>query len=91
MSYNCDICSRELPDKSNGTFFDQNRVLTSPSYWEHFYQKEIVPMEEEMLRMLLVTFCRESRGFTVCNRCRDMLHNDMSSISSGQLAGQIKF
>ncbi len=85
MAYNCDICSKEMSAKSNGTFFDQNRVLTSPGYWEHVCQKGILPIEEEMLGMFLANFCRDTSGFTVCGRCKNMLGHDLQKAKKYEL------
>jgi len=97
MTYNCDICSREMEDKSNGHFFDQNRVLTSPSFWQHLYTAKINPLSEEGIGGFLGMFCQDASGYTVCDQCQDMLKNDfnlgreyeieefVSSISSGEV------
>lgn len=80
MSYQCDICTSQMPDKSHGTYFDQNRVLTSPSFWEHLYIKGTSwgkLDDEQMLGFFLTTFCKDDpNGYTVCGACRDMLSTD---------------
>ena len=72
--YMCDICTKSFPAKADGTFFDQNRVLTSPSYWEHCFGKP--DFVEGMLGMYLGMFCQDTSGYTVCDACARMLDDD---------------
>ena len=81
MSYQCDICSNEVQDKSQGTFFNQNQVLTSPSFWK-FLITEGPPFgrldEEEKLGLFLSMNVQDDPdGYIVCNKCRDKLSSDI--------------
>jgi len=97
MSYQCDICSKTMENKSVGSFFDQNRVLTSPSYWTHLYTKAKIRITEDRLGSFLAMFSQDSSGYTVCDQCDEMLEKDydlgnkydirksISSIPSGEV------
>lgn len=104
MTYQCDTCSNIFLDKSHGSFFDQNRILTSPSYWEHLIIGGTVIgklQDEGQLEMWITMYCKnDPNGYTVCNACRDKFLNDDSkaklyglesyvrSIPSGQVNKQ---
>jgi hypothetical protein len=76
MNYKCDICSYLMPSKESGTFFDQNRVSTSPGYWEYMIQGASSTISEDTIGMY-AQMCSLSRsGFVVCNNCKTMLNND---------------
>jgi hypothetical protein len=73
MTYKCDICPASMPSKSDGTFFDQNRVLTSPGYWEYLYTEAPLPLDEKGIGLTAAFLCKDTSGFTVCERCKNML------------------
>jgi len=89
VGYMCDICGQEMRSKSAGHFYDQNRVLTSPSYWRHVFTKG-TPLEEDALGLMLMTFSKDPSGFTVCNSCDAMLSSDMELAGEYDLAGFIE-
>jgi hypothetical protein len=76
MGYQCDICTTDMPSKSAGTFFDQSRVLTSPGYWKYLYTEAPTRLTEEVVPPFIARLCRDTSGYTVCDKCRDMLQRD---------------
>ncbi|MEZ5987647.1 MAG: CFI-box-CTERM domain-containing protein [Planctomycetota bacterium] len=86
--YKCDICSHLMPSKESGTHFDQNRVLTSPGYWEHLFGKP--DFDGGMLGGFLGMLCRDPTGFTVCSGCKNMLLNDTALTSRYGLSQYLK-
>ena len=82
MSYQCDICSSELLEKSHGKYFDRNQVLTSPSFWK-FLMTEGVPLgrldSERMLAMnLSMRFqMNDTSGYLVCKKCAEKIFADI--------------
>ena len=96
LNYLCDICSISIPSKSSGTFFDANRVLTSPSYWERLSIKghSLGKLDEETLAMYLkmkMNKKRDPSGYTVCEKCRDMLKMDRQKAKDYGLDAVCKF
>tara|TARA_R110002072_G_scaffold42064_22_gene119160 strand:+ start:55423 stop:56073 length:651 start_codon:yes stop_codon:yes gene_type:complete len=97
MTYRCDICSRDIEEKLDGHFYDQNRVLTSPGYWLHLYTKSNTKLEEAGIGGYLAMFCRDNSGFTVCDHCYTMLNSDtalsedygISTYVTSQPSGQV--
>ena len=84
--YMCDICSDTFP-KPEGTFYDQNRVLTSPGYWEIVFAKPA--FVEGILGMQLAMFCQDTSGFTVCDKCADVLEGDDARAAEYGLAEHV--
>jgi len=76
MSYKCDICSTVMPSKEAGTYFDQNRVSTSPGYWEYLIHSVSGSMDMERIGMYVQMCTFMKGGFVVCNKCREMINND---------------
>ncbi len=72
--YLCDICGVLTPGLETCTHFDQNRVLTSPAYWELVIQQK--KFSEEVIGGFLGTFVNDNSGFYVCSKCKSMLEND---------------
>ena len=83
MSFQCDICLNELNDKSHGTYFDQNQVLTSASFWTFLITEGTSAGRlntEEHLGTFIFMFAHDDpKGYTVCKRCRDSLNKDIQS------------
>jgi hypothetical protein len=77
MSYQCDICPDVFQTREDGTFYDQNRVLTSPGYWDYQFTTKSTSFEENMLNQFLDMLSKDSSGFNVCNNCKSMLEKDI--------------
>jgi len=95
MSYQCDICSSELMEKSHRTHFDRNQVLTSPSFW-NFLITEGPPFgrldSEEMLAInLSMKFQQEDlSGYLVCKKCCDKISSDIEMARDGGMQHWVK-
>ena len=76
MSIQCDICPNIIFVEEQETFYEQNRVVTSPGYWEYQFTTKSSSFEENMLHQYLEMLSKDSSGFTVCNNCKTMLEND---------------
>lgn len=97
IAYNCDICSTTMSSKASGNFLDQNRVLTSPGYWEYICTRTLSGLNENTLGQFLSGISKDTTGFIVCDVCRNMLRQDgqkateyglrgyVSSLPSGQI------
>ena len=77
MSYSCDICSASLLSKDHGKFIDQQRVLTSPNYWEKLIGISSSSFNDAAFGLTLQSFCNDSSGFTICQNCESMLEKDI--------------
>ncbi len=76
MAYQCEICPDVFSNKEQGYFFDQNRVLTSPGYWQYLFTTKASFFEVSMLNSYLDMLCKDTSGFTICNKCKTMLEAD---------------
>jgi hypothetical protein len=80
-SYKCDICSAVMPSKESGFQFDRNRVLASPSYWEHFFRVAKDPImsqifTEDAKGAAIRSLLKSDTGYVICASCKDMLQKD---------------
>jgi hypothetical protein len=81
MSYKCDICSAIMPSKESGFAFDRNRVLASPSYWDHFFRNAADPLmsrvfTEDATGLAVQQLVMSDTGYIICASCKDMLQRD---------------
>jgi len=91
VSYKCDMCNTVMPSKASGTFFDQNRVLTSPGYWEQlFLKKHGTPITEDALGNFAQASIQDNSGYTVCSKCKEILNNDLIKFKEFDLDNYIK-
>ncbi len=99
MQRPCDICNKAIYNKSESRFYDQNRVITSPFYWEHVinnvlekeFRNDTMQQKEQLLAMLLDKFSKDRSGFTVCSKCQDMLEKDLQRAQEFHLPNLEKY
>jgi hypothetical protein len=95
----CDICNTAIYKKSESRFYDQNRVVTSPFYWEYVISNTLerdcrgdtMQQKERILALLLTKFCDDTGGFTVCSKCQDMLEKDLQRAKEFNLPNLEKY
>ncbi len=84
MSYMCDVCGTKMESKSQGKFYNQQRVLLNPDYWETALQAHALMwdgIEGDLADNAYGLFIQQAldgtTGFTVCHDC-DTVLNDAS-------------
>ena len=91
MSRQCDICSNMLKDKSHGIHYDQNRVLTSPSFWLFLFTKGtmwgILDNEQKLGSFFKSAVHSDPDGYIVCKECSDKLSLDAQLVKEHNLIG----
>ena len=94
MSRQCDICSNKLKNRSYGTHYDTNRVLTSPSYWLFLFTEGTMlgklDNEQKFGSFFKAAVHSGPYGYLVCKECSDKLSLDAQLVQEHNLSGWCK-
>jgi hypothetical protein len=70
-----------MPSKESGFAFERNRVLASPSYWDHFFRNATDPLmnrvfTEDATGLAVQQLLMSDTGYLICASCKEMLQRD---------------
>jgi hypothetical protein len=79
-----------MPGKESGFEFDRNRILASPSYWDHVFRDAADSLmsrvfTEDATGLTVKQLLFSDTGYIICTNCKEMLQGDLDKAKEYRL------